>query len=96
MSRSKIIRTPTKARGGITAAEKTAMAAHMRRSYAIEDEMVAFAVASEHVTWAHGRGVTYADIARSVGIAPASRNILIAKLGRIWLQLNEAGVAEAA
>lgn len=65
-------------------------------SFTPEEEMVAFAVGSEHVTYTHGRGATYADIARSVGIAPCSRLVLVAKLGRIWLRLHDRDMARAA
>lgn len=62
--------------------------------YTRDQEMIAFGVASEHVTYMHGRGWTYARIAKSVGIpvdakgTGISRMVLIAKIGRIWLSLR--------
>lgn len=57
--------------------------------HSVQDEMIAFAVASEHVTYWHGRGKTYSAIAKSVGVTEhISRAVLVAKLSRIWLNMK--------
>lgn len=65
--------------------------------YTVDEEMEAFAVAEEHVTFMHGRGFTYGAIGRAVGLnLSGGRMVLIAKLARIWLRLRESPMKEAA
>jgi len=55
-----------------------------------EQEMRAFAIASEHVTYERSRDVPYEQIAQSVGLPDGlSRMVLIARLGRLWLEMQE-------
>lgn len=58
--------------------------------YSVQQELAAFDVASEHISWALGRGVSLIEIATLFGLpAPSSRWVLIAELARMWLALQD-------
>ncbi len=56
--------------------------------FTMQQEMTAHSVAVEHIEWCRARGQSDYAIAQSVGLAPSSRSVLAANLGRIWLDMQ--------